>query len=428
MKLRLGILLLFVGLLGGGCVNKSDPAAQALLGLVTNTSSGSSNNSTPVNESFQLQVNDQTGNPDFIFNTTRTIPILVQIRDPFQSLSSSLVRVSNLNDSAQQVVFQASADPNGNVKGSFTINTADSWVLLQIILNGQTYTYKIDLSQVLEISRTLTINGNGTPVPIMDSDGDGVPDSLDYYPLDPTRAAMVRTPTSGYYTVAFEDLYPKEGDADFNDYVVRVYNEQDLNAQGDVVRVRGHYTHVAHGAAYVHTLHVIMNGVSGSYTYERDEPNGTPVEQNSGQIELNSSFQLMPNSSTTISSWNSRKTDTFEVGQSSHFEVILDQPASTLDLGSAPFDIYLHVINTDKDIHFSGRYFNADGSDKYLDKNGFPWALMMPGDWDWPYERQNIHQAYPEFKPWYTSEGKDYTDWYTKPQTGLVFPLPSQSN
>ncbi|WP_295461384.1 LruC domain-containing protein, partial [uncultured Thiodictyon sp.] len=59
-----------------------------------------------------------------------------------------------------------------------------------------------------------------TPV-VLDSDGDGIPDALDAFPQDPTRAARRFYPSAtGFGSLAFEDLWPKKGDFDMNDLVV----------------------------------------------------------------------------------------------------------------------------------------------------------------------------------------------------------------
>jgi len=76
------------------------------------------------------------------------------------------------------------------------------------------YSWVIDIMNVQEIRRFLYVEAQVTPVVIQDADADGVPDDQDAFPLDPSRSAIVRLPASGAYTVAYEDLYPVQGDAD----------------------------------------------------------------------------------------------------------------------------------------------------------------------------------------------------------------------
>ncbi|MBI3396635.1 MAG: LruC domain-containing protein, partial [Spirochaetia bacterium] len=121
---------------------------------------------------------------------------------------------------------------------------------------------------------------------------------------------------------------------------------------------------------------------------------------------------------------NTKAGQTFVTGMTAKLEVVFTDPVPRAALTSAPYDLFLRVINTGKDIHFLGRYFNADGTDKYLDPKGFPWALLVPGNWKWPYERQNIHQSYQFFFDWYSTAGKISADWYNFPNLDLVYPAP----
>jgi hypothetical protein len=53
-----------------------------------------------------------------------------------------------------------------------------------------------------------------------DSDGDGISNEEDAYPLDASMAFENFYPSAGYGTLAFEDMWPSKGDYDFNDLVV----------------------------------------------------------------------------------------------------------------------------------------------------------------------------------------------------------------
>lgn len=77
-------------------------------------------------------------------------------------------------------------------------------------------------------------------------------------------------------------------------------------------------------------------------------------------------------------------------------------------------------MNTSKEIHFPNLYFNTNGSDKYLDTDGFPWAILVPSKWNWPYERKYISLGYPCFDEWYLSGGVDYQDWFLRTSTSSI--------
>src|SRR5690606_13790273 len=70
---------------------------------------------------------------------------------------------------------------------------------------------------------------------VIDADNDGVEDSQDEFPSDPTRAFTSSYPTAGTQKLAFEDLWPNQGDFDFNDMVIDSKVDYTLNADNELV-------------------------------------------------------------------------------------------------------------------------------------------------------------------------------------------------
>ena len=70
----------------------------------------------------------------------------------------------------------------------------------------------------------------------LDTDRDGVKDALDEYPNDATRAFSRHYPgTDTWGTLAYEDQWPRRGDYDLNDVVVRYRTKEIMNAARQVV-------------------------------------------------------------------------------------------------------------------------------------------------------------------------------------------------
>ena len=68
-----------------------------------------------------------------------------------------------------------------------------------------------------------------------DRDKDGVLDANDDFPDDPARAFIVSYPSpDNWGTIAFEDMWPKQGDYDMNDLVMRYQITQIENSMGQV--------------------------------------------------------------------------------------------------------------------------------------------------------------------------------------------------
>ncbi|MCP5486794.1 MAG: LruC domain-containing protein [Spirochaetales bacterium] len=374
-----------------------------------------------------VEVDDVAGDPDFLFDSTRDIQVFINVIDPRAPVAGSRVTIYELDENGNPVntiSFRAVTNENGNVGGTLTIDRTTNLVELAVTYQDAVHRMLIDVRFVQEIRRTLNILALRQPILVADRDSDGVPDQDDSFPDDPDRATTVYCPADGSaYTVAYEDLYPNRGDADFNDYVLRVRYELDLNAQGEVARIRGHYQHIARGAAYRHTLHLTLPGVSNAHLdWTRFDAAGQLLSQGNSEIADFTAIEMMPDSSTTIEQSNTSKTGQFRPGQALSFEVTLGAPILRSQLGPLPFDLFIHVLNTGHDVHFLGRYANVDGSDRFLDSAGFPWALMVPQNWRWPYEKENIHNGYGFFKDWYESRGTASADWFSKPDDRYVVP------
>lgn len=403
------------------CNNTQDPNLLWLLSATQPNPSSAPDGEQP----FSIVINDETAPPDFVFDTTKTISVNIQVLSPESPVSGSLVQIFNTENTTQKTIFRAVTSENGEVKGTFTIDEATRKVFLKVEAFGQLYEAEVEVINTSSISRRITIVVKGNSVLLPDTDGDGIVDHDDAFPNDPTRASTFRYPTEGYYTISYEDLFPNQGDADFNDYNVRAVFEEDWNAQGKVARIRVNFIHVAKGAGYDHTLHLSVPGITASnYSLTRFGYDGTTVESSSGGSNTPiDSLEILPRSNTTIQSSNTSRSDTvFKKGKSAALEVILQSAVNRAGLGPAPYDTFVKVIHTGKEIHFPRKYFDASGKDLYLDSTGFPWALLVPGNFLWPYESTDIRKSYPSFQPWYESEGTSYNDWYITPVSSEVFP------
>lgn len=82
----------------------------------------------------------------------------------------------------------------------------------------------------------------------MDTDGDGVADLNDKFATDPARAYISYYPAEQVYrTLAFEDNWPKLGDYDMNDMVIRYRYSMINNAQNFYQSLHWHIYSFTHG-------------------------------------------------------------------------------------------------------------------------------------------------------------------------------------
>ncbi len=416
--------------------NSSDYSVNNNSNSSDETNANSSNNSDNSGDSIQASVenNDQYGSLDNSFQTIINVNVNITVRDPDGPVLGAIVSIQDPNHSGNYL-YQASTNQNGNVSGSFQASTSTQYVDLFVQIGDYIVHQVVLISQLdsflLTIDRKYSFNQDVNNQNIVDLDQDGTPDINDLYPDDSSRASKIVFPNTGVALIAFEDLYPRPGDADFNDVVIKVENEEDLNTEGNIVRIRGKYKFLARGAGYKHKLFVNLPNTGATITQKIYDGNQTLIKNISTHVDNLGLFPLFLKDSTffanpsrnsnqvynthELCAYNSRPTDSYRECYSSEFEIIFDQSVnkSTNKL-YAPYDIFIFVMNTNHEIHFPSLYFDSNNRDRYLDDYDFPWAVLIPSEWNWPYDGKYVTTGYPCFDEWYLSGGVNYTDWYLR--------------
>lgn len=286
-----------------------------------------------------------------------------------------------------------------------------------------------------------------------DPDGDGVDGLSDYFPNDPTRAFINSTTLE---TLAFEDLYPHIGDADFNDAVVQYSMDLVTDSSNNLKAISGTYHLIARGAGLDHHFGVALHGLPSSAsgtiqmeTFSTDavESISTPIAFPSLQQDGSGAWMmriddLIPSTMAALPPLASEygNTNTYFATPSRdpvsvRFLVTFDSAIDPSNLGTAPYDPYLLVVHSDGlyDIHrpgslpFPGRPSglpSETGTGSFIDPHGYPFLLLVPSNWRYPLESVSIDKGgrslpapYSSFTSWRTSEGESNTTWYTSPRT-----------
>lgn len=274
----------------------------------------------------------------------------------------------------------------------------------------------------------------------IDSDGDGVYDYDDEFPLDPTKSATSYSPsitTNG--SLCYEDNWPSMGDYDFNDMVVDYKYTYYTNANNDLTELKAQYWLKAIGASMHNGFGVQfemdasdVNSVSGySHTesYINLSGNGTESGQNKATvIVFDDAHKQMSRAS------NSMYVNTdnpYDQVQPVLFEITVkfNSGVAPTSLGKAPYNCFLISNGTrGREVHMvdylptalaNENLFGtaADNSEltidrTYQNKDNMPWALHTPQTLVYPREKINIYECYPYFDEWAKSEGRDFRDWY----------------
>ncbi|PWL39427.1 hypothetical protein DKG77_00900 [Flagellimonas aquimarina] len=260
-------------------------------------------------------------------------------------------------------------------------------------------------------------------IPANDEDGDGVNDELDDFPFDVNKAFNNFSPSENLSGVlAYEDLWPSQGDYDFNDLVVSYSYNLITNASNQVTSIEGTFIIDNIGGAF-------QNGFGLSFPIDP-----STIESVQGQI-INADF-ISLNANGTESGTTTNETVVFVAGnviemEGDTIQLVIDfnTPVSYEQLGSVPFNPFL-ISNGDraKEVHLpdfeptSKAGFLGTSSDDsnpsenryYKTSTNLPWALNIFDDFVPPQEMVPINIEYPKFVNWANSGGTQDLDWYVR--------------
>jgi LruC domain-containing protein len=284
-----------------------------------------------------------------------------------------------------------------------------------------------------------------------DTDGDGVEDEQDAFPADASKAYVNYYPTKDTYAnIAFEDNWPKKGDFDLNDMVVKYRYSFISNAKNQVVSMTGDYLVSAAGASFKNGFGVqlpvsasAVQSVSGyklsSGSYITLAGNGVETGQSKAVIIPFDNHDLMVKNfdfSFFINTMNSKDKVT---SQTASVTVNFSSPVEVSALKVSAFNPFLiSNLRRGYEVHLPGfaptdkadsKLFGTDNDKSsaatgkyYLSADNQPWAINFTDSFTYPLETSNINQAYPHFADWALSGGASYTDWYSNIATGYRNP------
>jgi LruC domain-containing protein len=274
------------------------------------------------------------------------------------------------------------------------------------------------VTNVSQVNVITTTSATGS-----DIDGDGVLDPYDEYPTDPLRAYNVSYPNATTFaTVAFEDLWPSQGDYDLNDVVVNYQYKGVLNAANKMVDMSAKYKLRAAGGIFKNAFSVELP-INKSAISTITGGLGLDAAANKAILKVfASSIAIIP-SYNTIKGQNTIITDTIsmsmnfitpqsitlssfnpfiyvdEVGKGRGHEVHLPDYTPTELANLATLG-----TSSDNSIPSSARYYKT--------KLNLPFAINTPETFVYPAEKELIILAHLKFAAWAQSGGVQFQDWY----------------
>lgn len=303
-----------------------------------------------------------------------------------------------------------------------------------INVNNGTQTPSVQLNCNVYIPSSACNPGFGTP-PVVDTDGDGVPDSLDEYPNDAGKAFNAYYPAQGLFgNVSYEDNWPAQADYDLNDLVIAYNYKMVKNANNQFVQIVAGYKIRAFGAQ-------MDNGFGVSFDFNPSAVGSvTGTVRASNYISDHAKGYENGHSNKTVvvifdavnSIFNKSMTNTLVGGTTQNTDtatVVINLSTPQASIGTAPFNHFLiSNKNRGREVHLKGfaptaladmSMFNTR-EDKsipasgiwYQNANGLPWAIDIPERFDYPTEYSDILGAYLKFQDWAQSNGTLYPNWY----------------
>nr|WP_299070251.1 LruC domain-containing protein [uncultured Allomuricauda sp.] len=252
-----------------------------------------------------------------------------------------------------------------------------------------------------------------------DQDGDGAVDSVDEFPDDATKAYTTTYPSSSTKaSLIFEDLWPFQGDWDFNDTAIDYSITKIFNATNEVVGIDFDYVVTSDGAGFVNSMAFEVGGLNPNNVAATT---GQILDRNVFVLDGNGTEQGQQNA--VIALFDDHSTI---VNQENTVSVSFVSPISDTSLDFAPFNPFL-VANgeRDKEIHLANynpttlgdsqpnvEGNNADVDGNYSTDNGLPWAINVIESFPLLLEKEPINEGYLYFEEWGLTGGESRKDWY----------------
>jgi len=277
---------------------------------------------------------------------------------------------------------------------------------------------------------------------INDKDNDGVSDDLDAYPEDATRAFNSYYPAKdSYNTLMFEDLWPKKGDYDLNDFVTQ-FNYQFVTDSNNLLKeLTFNAEFIASGAGQQNGFAIAINGImdsdidliNSSLIVDGVEFGGFSAESgHSGEVVfvIEDNLQDLMQSNRHDYYYNTLIGDNSPIINVTMKVVLKD--VINIDLAKAPFNPFIfhstygervetHLIDhAPTALHTLG--FGLDDDDSkaeegryYITEQGLPWAVEINGRVSHAIELIDFAEAYPNIIDWALSAGTTNQDWAQYP-------------
>jgi LruC domain-containing protein len=309
---------------------------------------------------------------------------------------------------------------------------------VMIVTLPSTKKYYVDTAIELDYA---DLADSGEPI---DTDSDGVVDSLDPDPLDPDAAQIGTIPYVGFTVNAFEDMWPEQGDYDFNDMVVQHRISFVRDNRSRLVRADVELVINAVGALYHNglALRFLVSIPDGAYRTAAPSMVTNVSGRAAGLHPLVANTVLVTDDIFSILEIFFQNNGEGPSGGPEHvsFRIHFDKTHPDASESLVPDLFIFRTSEPGREIHLPGHPATAAADPSYYGTEadatapgaglwyetatGLPWALeIVPGEVQFlhPKERISITRAFPGFADWARSGGQQKKSWYKTPEPEYVF-------
>lgn len=232
-------------------------------------------------------------------------------------------------------------------------------------------------------------------------------------------------------TIAFEDLWPSQGDYDLNDVVLTYQSTQTFNKDNKLVKIEDVFIPINDGAGIQSSFGYQLDGVLASNieSVVIDRPVWSSVNANLTSNNLEQAQQYA-----VIRLYdNVRDGFTQNIYKGGEFKVTISfnsQNSVDKSLLVPPYNPFIITNNANrKEVHLPkktptsladmsmfGKYDDESVPEKnlyYVSSDAYPFAIDIPTlNYKVPAEKQRIDVVYPKFNNWVATQGAEDADWY----------------
>jgi len=214
-------------------------------------------------------------------------------------------------------------------------------------------------------------------------------------------------PANGYYFTFFEDLFPAQGDYDFNDVMLRT--KLILDAKRDKIEGSLNTNLFNRGGTLPTRIGLMFYSIEGTNEYQRIDNQYIKVMDKHLEGDDPWSFEVP------------------EVGTDIIIDFVIDTKKSKVKTIWVTYFIIVETNGVSQEVHTSGfpissitNKFKIPQRD-YLTYNNLPWGIVLESEEFFiPLETEVFIDVFPEFQEWAESEGKNKKEWHKNPNRNKI--------